>query len=136
MRDLLNQDRALSPALIRAGTNLLGLFIAITALFVILLSLGTFFSGNFLAGIVQLSGGLGLLLGLYLIVRLLGEAVMGLHRLNDRLMILGDDVSSVRAKPTDTPRTKTAAPRRAKAKAKTDTPVGTATPADSAKAEA
>ena len=100
MRDLFNQDRAMSPALIRVGVGLLGALLGVTALVVVAMSLGNMFSGRVFAGVVQLAGGLGCLLALYLVVRLLAEAVMALHRLNDRMTVLGVELGAVR--PQDT----------------------------------
>lgn len=108
MRDLFNQDRPLSPALIRAGTGLLGVLLGIAGLIILLLGLGNVLSGVFslsvsriITGVVQIAGGVGLALALYLFVRLLGEAVMALHRLNDRLGIIGEDVRLQSAAPQD-----------------------------------
>ncbi len=98
MRELFNQDRPMSPALVRSGTALLGGLFAIAAIFIVLQGFGNLFSlRTFLTGLFQLTGGLGLLLALYLIVRLLGEAVMALHRMNDRLTVIGMDLGHPRA---------------------------------------
>lgn len=98
MRDLFNQDRPMSPALIRSGTALLGGLFAIAAIFIVLQGFGNLFSlRTFLTGLFQLTGGLGLLLSLYLIVRLLGEAVMAMHRMNDRLTVMAMDLGNTRS---------------------------------------
>lgn len=146
MRDLFDQGRAMSPALIRTGIGLLGALLGVAAAIVFLQGLGNVLSFNApLTGIVQISGGLGVLLAVYLIVRLLGEAVLALHRLNDRLTVLSSDLATLRkdpeiqeAKPTKTAATKTA--RRAKAKSTTtpkdSKPVGEAATESASAAEA
>lgn len=103
MRDLLNQNRALSPDTIRLATSVLTALFALAALIITLNGLGNLFSGgSFLTGLLQISGGLGLIFGLYLIVRLLAECVTALHRLNDRIIILTDALSP-RAEPITAP---------------------------------
>ncbi len=123
MRDLLNQDRALSPALVRTAMAIMGLLFAGLAALVALQGLGTLFGGSFLAGLTQIIGGLAILFALYLTLRLLAEILMALHRLNDRLTVLSDELRDKRAempKPSASPRKsqaakKTATPPRSKA---------------------
>ncbi|MEM9670566.1 MAG: hypothetical protein AAF950_16740 [Pseudomonadota bacterium] len=130
MRDLFDQGRALSPALIRSGTGLLGALLGIAAIVVVLQGLGNVlsFSSQTLTGIIQIAGGLGFLLAVYLMVRLLSEAVLALHRLNDRLTVLGSDLGTVaRASAEATKAEPKADPKpirksRAKTAAKTTTP--------------
>lgn len=104
MRDLLNQDRAMSPALVRAGTTLFTVLLLALGVFIVLGSLGNLFSGRVISALVQLTGGAAALVFSFLVVRLLGEMLMALHRLNDRLTVLGDDLRDQRepatAKPT------------------------------------
>ena len=124
MREILDQDRALSPALIRTAMTVMGMLFAGLAALVVFQGLGTVFSGAFLAGLTQIIGGLALLFALYLVMRLLAEILMALHRLNDRLGVLGDDVRSQRgeASATATPTRKPqAAKKKPAASAKRDT---------------
>ena len=95
MRDLLDQNRALSPATIRMAINVLA------ALFVLSLSLalfvhvvGLFKSSGFILGLLTFSTATGVLLALYLMVRLQAEAVMAAHRNTDRLAILTEAINS------------------------------------------
>lgn len=91
MRELLNQDRALSATTIRLATNVLGLLLAVAATIISLFGLITIFvDKDPLAGLLQITGGAGVLLGLFLIVRLQAEALRAAQRSNDRLMILTD----------------------------------------------
>ncbi|MEO0882327.1 MAG: hypothetical protein AAFY34_06300 [Pseudomonadota bacterium] len=98
MRDLFDQGRAMSPGLIRSGTGMLGALLGVAGVIVLLQGLGNILSFSApLTGIVQISGGFGILLAVYLIVRLLSEVVLALHRLNDRLTVLSADLSATRA---------------------------------------
>lgn len=96
MKDLINQDRALSPALIKTGVFLLGVLLAALAVFIILMALATLFSGAIIPAFIQAAAGLSLALFAFLIVRLLSEILMAIHRLNDRLTVLGDDLRTAR----------------------------------------
>lgn len=94
MRDLLDQDRALSPATVRRALTLLGGLLLLTAIIVLMMGIGTLFGdGTFFIGLLQISGGLGILLGLYLFVRLLAEMLITAQRTNDRLEILASALS-------------------------------------------
>lgn len=99
MRDLLSQDRALSPSLVRTGITVVGfLFLALAGM-ITLLGLSSLFGGHAYAGVMQIIGGLGLLLALYLLLRLLAEMLMALHRLNDKMAILSDDIRDAQNTP-------------------------------------
>ncbi|MEM7007331.1 MAG: hypothetical protein AAF498_15750 [Pseudomonadota bacterium] len=127
MRDLFDQGRAMSPALIKTGTGVLGALLGAAGALVFLQGLGNILSFNApLTGIIQIAGGLGFLLAVYLIVRLLGESVMALHRLNDRLTVLSSELTANRtsadltpqpaAKPAPVKSTASKPARRSKAK--------------------
>ena len=58
--------------------------------------LGRLFTGHFIGAFVETLGAFAVLGFLFLVVRLLTELLAALHRLNDRLTILGDDLRSIR----------------------------------------
>ena len=118
MRELLNQDRALSPALVRSAMTILSLLFAALALLVIGQGFGTMMGGAPFAGLTQIIGGLAILFSLYLVMRLLAEILMALHRLNDRLAVLGDDMRDKSNQATP----KTSEPVRNKAAARKKSP--------------
>ncbi|MEM7663345.1 MAG: hypothetical protein AAF292_13955 [Pseudomonadota bacterium] len=124
MRDLFDQGRAMSPALIRTGTSALSVLLGVAGVIVFLQGLGNLLSFNApVTGIIQIAGGLGILLAVYLVVRLLSEAVLALHRLNDRLTVLNSDFATARtvqdAAPAKPAATKSAAKPVRRTKAKT-----------------
>jgi len=103
MRDFFEQDRAISPSTVRTATQIIGgLLAACVALVILQALLGAF--GMDATGIVrrvltafmQIGFVTGVLLSLYMIVRLLGEGLMAQQRLNDRMTILTDELSSIR----------------------------------------
>ena len=123
MRDLLNQDRALSPALVRTAMTIMSLLFAGLGLLVVLQGFGTLFGGAFLAGLTQIIGGLAILFALYLVMRLLAEILMALHRMNDRLTVLSDDLRDKRdgpEKPAQATRKPAAAKKKPAAKITTE----------------
>lgn len=137
MRDLLKQDRPLAPETVRLGISVLGGLFGLAAIIITLYGLFNLFGvGTFFIGLLQISGGLGLLLAIYLIVRLLSEAVMALHRLNDRLTIqadlLADRAPAQAARPAAKPRAAKTTTRKAPARAKP----ATSEPADKPKPSA
>lgn len=124
MRELLNQDRALSPTTIRLGVSIIGALFGLAALMILILGGHTVFAyGNILVGLLQLSGGLGILLTLYVLVRLQAELVMASHRTNDRLMILTDALTPRPSNATPPkPARKKATPHKTKSRTSPATP--------------
>jgi len=90
MKELLNQDRAMSIGLAKFAVNVIGVAFAITSLAIILLGVHTLFSMNLLPALIQIFGGPALLLSIYMILRLLIEILMATHRGNDRLGVMVD----------------------------------------------
>mgnify|MGYP000256188547 CR=1 FL=1 len=110
MRELFDKDQVMSADTIKSATFILSALLAALAVTVILKALGSLFSGHFFSALVQLAGGLGVPLAIWLIVRLLSETLMAQHRLNDRLTVL---TQTLREQREETP-----APTKAKSKAK------------------
>tara|TARA_R110002020_G_scaffold83397_1_gene206696 strand:- start:110598 stop:110924 length:327 start_codon:yes stop_codon:yes gene_type:complete len=105
MRDILDQDRPMTLGAVKLATAILGLALLLAVLFVLLGSLLALFSGHPVMALTRLAFGFALIIFLFVTVRLLGEILAALHRLNDRLAILGDDIRNLRrvtAAPTET----------------------------------
>ena len=96
MRDIFDQDKALSLGVVRQAAGVFNLLLAAAALLAILRGLGRLFTGHFLGAFVETLGAFVALGFLFLVVRLLTELLAAAHRLNDRLTVLGDDLRSVR----------------------------------------
>lgn len=136
MRNLLNQNRPLSPATVQLATTALTVLFGVAGVIVFLFGfLNLFRASTFLTGLLQLSGGLGLLLAVVLIVRLLADGVMALHRMNDRLLILSDSLTARRAPETPAPAAP-AKPARKPARPAAKKPATRAKPAAAKPAEA
>jgi len=96
MRDIFDQDKALSLGVVRQAVGVFNLLLAATALLTVLRGLGRLFTGHFLGAFVETLGAFVVLGFLFLVVRLLTELLAASHRMNDRLTVLGDDLRSVR----------------------------------------
>ena len=101
MRDIFDQDKSLSLGVIRQAAGIFNLLLAAAALLAILRSLGRLFTGHFFGAFVELLGAFVLLGFVFLVVRLLTELLAAMHRLNDRLTVLGDDLRTPRAADKD-----------------------------------
>lgn len=101
MKELLNQDRAMSIGLAKGAVGIIGIAFAITSLAIIILGISTLLGGNLLPGLVQIIGGPALLLSIYMLLRLLIEILLASHRSNDRLSIVTDAMREQRQTPKD-----------------------------------
>ena len=120
MRGLFDKDQVLSADTIKSATMILSALLAALAATVILQALGSLFGGRFFTALVQVAGGLGVPLAIWLIVRLLSETLMAQHRLNDRLTVL---TQTLREQREDAPAPAPSKPKSKSkaAKAKSDT---------------
>ena len=92
MRDIFDQDRAMTLGTVKHATGLLAGVFLIAAFLMVLSGLGKVLGGHFFAGLSHIALSLSGLGFFYVVIRLLGEILTSLHRLNDRLTILGDDL--------------------------------------------
>lgn len=90
MKELLNQDRAMSIGLAKFAVSIIGIAFVVTSFAIILLGISTLLGGNLLPAIVQIFGGPALLLAIYMLLRLLIEILMASHRGNDRLGLISE----------------------------------------------
>ena len=101
MRDIFDQDKSLSLGAVRQAAMVFNLLLAAAAFLAILRGLGRLFTGHFIGALTETLGAFVALGFLFLVVRLLTELLAAQHRLNDRLMVLGDDLRSHRDAATD-----------------------------------
>ncbi len=81
---------------VKMATALLGLALLAAGLLVLLNASIFLFQGHPLVALTKLVVGVVAVIFLFVTVRLLGEILAALHRLNDRLAILGDDIRNPR----------------------------------------
>lgn len=102
MKELLNQDRAMTIGLAKVTVGTIGAAFLVTSIAIILLGISTLIGGNFLPAIVQIVGGPALLLSIYMLLRLLIEILMAAHRGNDRLGLMSEALRERREPGEDT----------------------------------
>ncbi|MBR9808244.1 MAG: hypothetical protein GYB49_13590 [Alphaproteobacteria bacterium] len=98
MRELFDQDRAMTLGAVKQATAILAVIFFIAAVFAVLSGLGWIFKGHIFTGLSRIVASFAVLGFMYVVVRFLGEILAASHRLNDRLSILGDDLRSQRSK--------------------------------------
>lgn len=96
MRDIFDQDRPMTLGTVKMATAILGLGLLVSGLLILLGSLLTLFNGHPLMALTKLAVGFSVLAFLFITVRLLGEILAAMHRVNDRIAILGDDIRNPR----------------------------------------
>lgn len=96
MRDIFDQDRPMTLGAVKMATALLGIALLAAGLLVLLNASISLFQGHPLVALTKLVVGFVAVIFLFVTVRLLGEILAALHRLNDRLAILGDDIRNPR----------------------------------------
>ncbi|HAO35568.1 MULTISPECIES: hypothetical protein [unclassified Hyphomonas] len=109
MREIFDQERAMTLGAVKQATGVLAILFLIAAAFAVLSGLGQIFSGHVFHGIGRIVASLTVLGFLYIVVRLLAEILAALHRLNDRLSVVGDDIRTRRSRPVADPTTDTRA---------------------------
>ena len=97
MRDIFDQDRAMTLSAVKHATGLVSVLFLVAAALIVLAGLGRIFGGHIFGGLSYIVLGLSGVGFFYLVIRLLGELLAALHRLNDRLTILGDDLRHARS---------------------------------------
>ncbi|WP_373004521.1 hypothetical protein [Hyphomonas sp.] len=96
MRDIFDQDRPMTLGAVKMATSMLGLALLAAGLLVLLNASISLFQGHLFVALTKLVVGFVAVVFLFVTVRLLGEILAALHRLNDRLAILGDDIRNPR----------------------------------------
>lgn len=103
MREIFDQQRAMTLGAVKQATGVLAILFLILAILAVLSGLGHIFSGHVFAGFARIIASLALLGFLYIVVRLLAEILAALHRLNDRLSIVGDEIRVQRSQGAPAP---------------------------------
>jgi len=98
MRGLWDNEQPLSPALLRSALALLGVFLAITAIVMLIISVASVANSNYAAAAMQLAAGIALPFGIWLGLRILADMLIVTHRSHDRMQAL-EEVLSARAVP-------------------------------------
>lgn len=85
MRGLWENERPLSPALLRSALALVGAFLALTAAAMLVIAVANVAQGNYAAAVMQVAAGIALPFGIWLGLRILVDILAVMHRAHDRL---------------------------------------------------
>lgn len=85
MRGLWDNERPLSPALLRSALALVGAFLALTSAAMLVIAVANVAAGNYAAAVMQVAAGIAVPFGIWLGLRILVDILAVLHRSHDRL---------------------------------------------------
>ncbi len=85
MRGLWDNEKTLSPALLRSALAMVGAFLALCAAVMLVIAVASVATGNYAAAAMQVAAGIALPFGIWLGLRMLADMLAVLHRSHDRL---------------------------------------------------
>ncbi len=85
MRGLWENEKTLSPALLRSAMGMVGAFLALCAGVMLVIAVASVAAGYYAAAAMQLAAGIALPLGIWLGLRVLADMLVVLHRSQERL---------------------------------------------------
>lgn len=85
MRGLWENEKPLSPALLRSALGLVGVFLALSAAGMLAISVASVVAGYYAAAAMQLAAGIAIPFGMWLGLRILADILVVLHRSQERL---------------------------------------------------
>ena len=90
MRGQWDHEQPLSPSLLRSALALLGGFLAALALIVMAQAILSLTAGRWLIAVVQFIGGVAFPFAVWLGLRMLGDALVVMHRSHDKLEVIAE----------------------------------------------
>jgi hypothetical protein len=85
MRGLWDNEKPLSPALLRSALAMVGVFLALSAAVMLIIAVASVAAGNYAAAAMQVSAGIALPFGIWLGLRILADLLIVLNRSHDRM---------------------------------------------------
>jgi hypothetical protein len=85
MRGLWQNEKTMSPALLRSALGLVGAFLALSSAIMLGIAVGSVTAGKYSAAAMQLAAGIAIPFGIWLALRMLADMLITLHRSHDRL---------------------------------------------------
>lgn len=85
MRGLWDNEKPLSPALLRSSLALVGGFLGLCAVVMLVISIANVAAEKYPAAAMQLAAGVALPFGIWLALRMLADMLITMHRTHDRL---------------------------------------------------
>lgn len=85
MRGLWDNEKPISPALLRSALALVGAFLALSSAVMLVIAVASVAAGYYAAAAMQLAAGIALPFGIWLGLRILADILIVLNRSHDRL---------------------------------------------------
>ena len=85
MRGLWENEKSMSPALLRSALGLAGAFLALSSAVMLVIAVASVTNGKYPAAAMQLAAGIAVPFGIWLALRMLADMLITLHRAHDRL---------------------------------------------------
>ncbi len=85
MRGVWENEKSLSPALLRSALGTVGVFLALSSAVMLVIAVASVAAGYYAAAAMQLAAGIALPFGIWLGLRILADMLVVLHRSQDRL---------------------------------------------------
>jgi hypothetical protein len=85
MRGLWDNEKPLSPALLRSALALVGGFLGLAAVVMLVISVASVADEKYAAGAMQLAAGVALPFGIWLALRMMADMLIAMNRTHDRL---------------------------------------------------
>jgi hypothetical protein len=85
MRGLWDNEKPLSPELLRSALALVGAFLGLTSVVMLMIAVASVTEEKYAAAAMQLAAGIALPFGIWLALRMMADMLITMHRSNDRL---------------------------------------------------
>lgn len=88
MRGVWENEKLLSPALLRSALGMVGVFLALSSAVMLVIAVASVAAGFYAAAAMQLAAGIALPFGIWLGLRMLADMLIVLHRSQERLEMI------------------------------------------------
>lgn len=88
MRGLWENEKSLSPALLRSALGTVGVFLALSSAVMLVIAVASVAAGYYAAAAMQLAAGIALPFGIWLGLRMLADMLIVMHRSQERLEMI------------------------------------------------
>lgn len=94
MRGLWDNEQPVSPSLLRSALALAGGFLALTAIVMLVLAVGTVLAGHYVVAGLQFAFGVAVPFAMWFGLRIMADMLVMMHRSHDRLEGIEDALAS------------------------------------------
>lgn len=102
MRGLWDNEKPLSPALLRSALALVGGFLGLASVVMLIISVASVAEEKYAAAAMQLAAGVALPFGIWLALRMMADMLVTMNRTHDRMTVIEEALA---ARPATAPAT-------------------------------